>query len=160
MTVPVRPYRVKGGTNNVSLDVCPRMRKKVVFSHPHFLFDYKNVALFVLRAALPCLSPCTSQKCPMLTNSLFACHFASLWILFCFLKMFFYFTCNYFSLFILFIYFWLHWVSVAAHELSLVAASGVYSLLQCAGFSLWWLLLLQSMGSRCAGFSSYSTRAQ
>ena len=29
-----------------------------------------------------------------------------------------------------------------------------YPLLQCMGFSLWWLLLLQSMGSRCTGFSS------
>ena len=37
---------------------------------------------------------------------------------------------------------------------SLVAESGGYSLLQCAGFSLWWLLLLRSMGCRHAGFSS------
>ena len=62
--------------------------------------------------------------------------------------------------FILFIYFWLHWVFVAARGLSLVAASGGYSLLQCAGFSLQWLLLLRSMGSRHAGFSSCSTWAQ
>ena len=34
---------------------------------------------------------------------------------------------------------------------SLVLASGVYSLLWCVGFSLQWLLLLRSMGSRCAG---------
>ena len=46
------------------------------------------------------------------------------------------------------------WVFVAACGLSLVAASGGYSSLQCAGFSLWWLLLLQSSGSRHAGFSS------
>ena len=39
-------------------------------------------------------------------------------------------------------------------------ASGGYSSLQCTGFSLWWLLLLQSMGSRCAGFSSCGTWAQ
>ena len=39
-------------------------------------------------------------------------------------------------------------------ELSLVAASGGYSLLQCVGFSLQWLLLLQSTGSRRTGFSS------
>ena len=32
----------------------------------------------------------------------------------------------------------------------LVAASGGYSSLQYMGFSLWWLLLLQSMGSRHA----------
>ena len=59
-----------------------------------------------------------------------------------------------------FIYFWLHWVFVAAHGLSLVAASGGYSSLWCAGFSLQWLLLLQSTGSRCAGISSCGTRAQ
>ena len=59
----------------------------------------------------------------------------------------------------LFIYFWLCWVFVAACGLSLVAASGGYSLWQCAGFSLQWLLLLQSMGSRHMGFSSCSTRA-
>ena len=35
-----------------------------------------------------------------------------------------------------------------------------YSLLLCAGFSLRWLLLLQSMGSRHAGFSSCGTQAQ
>ena len=34
---------------------------------------------------------------------------------------------------------------------SLVAASRGYSLLRCTGFSLQWLLLLQSMGSRHAG---------
>ena len=54
----------------------------------------------------------------------------------------------------LFIYFWLRWVFVAAHGLSLVAASGGYSLWWCAGFSLQWLLLLPSMGSRHAGFRS------
>ena len=31
--------------------------------------------------------------------------------------------------------FWLRWVFVAAHRLSLVAASGGYSSLRCAGFS-------------------------
>ena len=57
-------------------------------------------------------------------------------------------------LFILFIYFWLRWVFIAACELSLVAVSVGYSLLRCAGFSLWWLLLLRITGSRLAGFSS------
>ena len=52
------------------------------------------------------------------------------------------------------IYFWLHWVFVAVHKLSLVAVSRSYSSLWCAGVSLRWLLLLQSMGSRHAGFSS------
>ena len=61
---------------------------------------------------------------------------------------------------ILFIYFWLCWVFVAAGGLSLVAASGGYSSLWCAGFSLQWLLLLQSTGSRCAGFSSCGAQAQ
>ena len=54
----------------------------------------------------------------------------------------------------LFVYFWLRWVFVAARRLSLVAASGGYSLLWCVGFSLWWLLLLRSTGSRSTGFSS------
>ena len=58
-----------------------------------------------------------------------------------------------------FIYFWLHWVFFAARGLSLVV-SGNYSLLWCACFSLWWPLLLQSMGSRHVGLSSYGTGAQ
>ena len=61
----------------------------------------------------------------------------------------------------LFIYFWLCWVFVATRGLSLVAASGDYSSLQCACFSLRWLLLLWSTGSRrAAGFSSCGTQAQ
>ena len=60
----------------------------------------------------------------------------------------------------LFIYFGLRWVFVAARGLSLVVASGGYSSLQCVGFSLQWLLLLRSMGSRHAGFSSCGMRAQ
>ena len=60
----------------------------------------------------------------------------------------------------LFTYFWLHWVFVAAHGLSLVAASGGYSSLWCAGFSLQWLLLLPSAVSRHSGFSSCSMWAQ
>ena len=39
------------------------------------------------------------------------------------------------------------------------AAIGGYSSLRCAGFLLQWLLLLQSMGSRCAGFSCSGTWA-
>ena len=68
-------------------------------------------------------------------------------------------VCFFLNLFILFIYFWLRWVFVAARRLSLVAASGGYSSLWCAGFSLWWLLLLRSTGSRRAGFSSCGTQA-
>ena len=51
-----------------------------------------------------------------------------------------------------FIYLWLCWVFIAERGLSLVVASGV--------FSLSWLLLLRSMGSRRAGFSSCGTWAQ
>ena len=64
------------------------------------------------------------------------------------------------GLFLKLIYFWLHWVFVAGHGLSLVVVSGGYSSLHCAGFSLQWLLLLQSTGSRRTGFSSCVTGAQ
>ena len=59
---------------------------------------------------------------------------------------------NSFFFLINFIYVWLLWVFVAVHGLSLVVASG--------GFSLWWLLLVWSTGSRPMGFSSCSTQAQ
>ena len=49
------------------------------------------------------------------------------------------------------IYFWLCWVFVAVRGLSLAVASRGYSSLHCAGFSLQWLLLLQSTGSRRTG---------
>ena len=72
--------------------------------------------------------------------------------------------CSFFFLYInvsiSFIYIWLRWVFVAARGLSLVAVSGGYSSLRCTGFSLRWLLLLQSTGSRRTGFSSCGTRAQ
>ena len=55
------------------------------------------------------------------------------------------------------IYFWLCWIFVAVHGVSLVAVSGGYSSLRCAGFSLRWFLLLWSTGSRCAGFMSCGT---
>ena len=60
---------------------------------------------------------------------------------------------------ILCMYVWLSWVFVAARGLSLVAVSGGYSSLWCTGFSLRWLLLLQSTGSRPAGFSSCGSQA-
>ena len=63
------------------------------------------------------------------------------------------------SFFFLFFTFWLRWVFLVVRGLSLVAASWGYSSLQCAGFSLPWLLLLQSTGSRCAGSSSCGTQA-
>ena len=52
----------------------------------------------------------------------------------------FYFFIFYFKFIYLF-NFWLCWVFVAACGLPLVAASGGYSSLRCAGFSFWWLLL-------------------
>ena len=60
---------------------------------------------------------------------------------------------------VLIIYFWLRWVFIAALGLPLVVASRGYSLLRCAGFSLRWLLLLRSMGSRRAGFIRCGSRA-
>ena len=66
--------------------------------------------------------------------------------------LFFFFQNLFIYLFIyLFMYLWLRWVFVAACGLSLVAASRGYSSLRCAGFSLQWLLLLQSTGSRHVG---------
>ena len=46
------------------------------------------------------------------------------------------------------------------HRLSLVAASRAYSSLQCTGFSLWWLLFLQSSGSRRMGSVVMACRLQ
>ena len=64
----------------------------------------------------------------------------------------------FFFLNFLYIYFWLCGVFIAVRGLSLVAASGGYSLLRCASFSLRWLLLVQSMGSRHVGFSRSEER--
>ena len=70
------------------------------------------------------------------------------------------------SVIFFYFYFLLRWVFVAAHGLSLVAASRDYSSLWCVGFSLRWLLLLQSTGSSAwasvvaaHGLSSCSTWA-
>ena len=73
-------------------------------------------------------------------------------------SLFQFFVCLFFGFF--FFYFWLHWVFFAVCGFSLVAVTGGYSLLQCMGFSLRWLLLLHSTGSRQAGFRSCSMRAQ
>ena len=75
------------------------------------------------------------------------------------LKSFYKFSAFYKFIYLSF-YFWLHWVFIAVHWLSLVAASGGYSSLQCVGFSLQWLLLLRSMGSGHKGFSSCGAWAQ
>ena len=95
------------------------------------------------------------------------------WFFQCLLKIlsFLFFNLFYLFIYLLFIYFiylfiylfiYFIWVFVAPCGLSLVAESRGYSSLRCAGFSLQWLLLLRSTGSRCAGFSSCDTgsRAQ
>ena len=61
---------------------------------------------------------------------------------------------------LLFIYFWLCFFFITVHRLSLAVVSRGYSSLQCLRFSLPWLLLLQSLGSRCVGFSSCNTWVQ
>ena len=60
-------------------------------------------------------------------------------------------TLFHFFQFIFIIYFWLHWVFVGAHGLSLVAVNGGFSPLQCAGISLWWLLLIWGTDWRHVG---------
>ena len=57
-----------------------------------------------------------------------------------------------------FLCFWLCWVFVPVHGLSLVMVNSGYSSFRCAGFSLSWLLLLRSTGSRCRGFSTCSSQ--
>ena len=60
----------------------------------------------------------------------------------------------FFPLINLFIYvFWLCWVFIAARRLSLVVASGGYSMLRCVGFSLRWLLCCRAraLGARASG---------
>ena len=59
------------------------------------------------------------------------------------------------ALIYLFFYLWLCWVFIAACGHSLVVR-GDYSSLWYTGFSLSWLLSLQSTGSRVHGLSSYS----
>ena len=86
----------------------------------------------------------------LLSNTCIAKIFQQSDLSFCFL---------FFYKFIYFIYFWLHWVFIAVCRLSLVAVSGGYSSSRCTGFSLWWLLLLRSRGSRHAGFSSCGAQA-
>ena len=69
-------------------------------------------------------------------------------------------SCFFFFFFPLnFCFFWLCWVFVALHGLSLVEVSRGYSSLRCVGFSLLWLLLWLSTGSKCVGFGSCSSRA-
>ena len=52
-----------------------------------------------------------------------------------------------------YLFIWLLCALFGAHRLPLVAASGGCSSLPCMGVFSLWLLLLQSTGSRCTGFS-------
>ena len=53
----------------------------------------------------------------------------------------------------IYFYFWPCCISVALHRLSLVVMSRGYSSSKCMGFSLKWLLLLQSIGFRMHGLT-------
>lgn len=67
---------------------------------------------------------------------------------------------NIMFVFLLFINFWLDWGFVAALGLSLLAEVGATLCCGTQAFSLWWLLLSLSTGSRHAGFRSWGTQAQ
>ena len=51
-----------------------------------------------------------------------------------------------------FLFFWLHWVFVAAHRLSLVVMSGGHSFLQCAGLLTGVASPVAEQGSGARGF--------
>ena len=70
-----------------------------------------------------------------------------------------YFFLNFKKIFYLFIYFWLCWVFVSVRGLSLVAASGDHSSLQCTGLSLSWPLVAEHRLQTCR-LSSCGSRAQ
>ena len=55
---------------------------------------------------------------------------------------------------LIFTYFRLHWVLIDVHGLSLAVASRGDSLVAVSDFSLRWLLLLQSTGSKALGLQS------
>ena len=104
------------------------------------------------------------MRVPLFLNPLEHSVFSVFWILAVMIGVWWYCIALFFfkvlKKFYLFIYFWLRWVFVAAPGLSLVAVSGGYSSLGYTGFSLRWLLLLQSTtGSRRVGFSSCGSRA-
>ena len=66
---------------------------------------------------------------------------------------------SFFKNLFIYLFIWLRWVFIVALGLSLVAASRGCSSLRCVGFSLQWLLLLRSTGSRHTGFSSCGSQA-
>ena len=58
------------------------------------------------------------------------------------------------------VYFWLYQVFVAVQAFLQSQRAGAPLQVQSMGFSLWSILLLQSTGARCAGFSSCGAWAQ
>ena len=65
-----------------------------------------------------------------------------------------------YSLLCLFIYFWLHWVFIATHGLSLVVESKSYPLVVVHGLLIAVASFVGIIDFRCTGFSSCSTWAQ
>ena len=59
-----------------------------------------------------------------------------------------------------FINLWLCWVFDAAWAFLSLGWAGATLELRCMGFSLWWLLVFRSTGSRPVGFNSCGTQAQ
>ena len=129
----------------------------------HWCFSFLWIAVFLLH----CWSfSCRSVSDLAVLRKLALCHmFQTFFSPVCLPIDFNFFKCGYCPLFLFFFnkfilfYFWLHWVFVAARGLSLVGVSGGYSSLWCVGFSLRWLLLVRSTGSRHADFSSCGSRA-
>ena len=68
-------------------------------------------------------------------------------------------SCSYFLFYLFVFIFGCVGSSLLRMGFSLVAASGGYSSLWCTGFSLRWLFLLRSTGSRRSGFCSCGSRA-
>ena len=108
--------------------------------------------MYVMYVCVACICDCVCVRCVWYVMCVCVCVFNNISVGWFFLNIFldlFIYLSIYLSIY-LFI-FWLPWVFVAAHGLSVVAANRGYSSFQCTGFSLWWLLLLWSTGSRRAG---------
>ena len=82
MPVWVKSYKVKGGTNDISLDVTQKWGRRWSYLFPIFSVMIKMQPSLFSGLCILCQPARVSHKCPVLINSLFACHFASSWILF------------------------------------------------------------------------------
>ena len=126
-----------------------------------YICSHTRVHMNMLLHILEIISSChTSSFHPSPLGLLFFPSFHFLKKLLLYLIEHFHFFLMIAFIYLLFIYFWLCWVFVDVLRLSLVVASGGYSSLWCTGFSMRWLLLLRSTGSRSVGFSSCSTWVQ